>query len=103
MLKTIFLLVFIALSFPSMARDRNQVHLFRSTHPCPATHHITGACPGWVVDHKMPLCAGGLDAPSNMQWQALIPSRKKDKIEIAYCRCLTKASGACVIPTFNNP
>jgi len=24
-----------------------------------------------VVDHIVPLCAGGADAPSNMQWQTV--------------------------------
>jgi len=27
--------------------------------------------PGYVVDHVVPLCAGGADAPSNMQWQSV--------------------------------
>lgn len=96
MTKHIALLLLLLLPTLGQARDRNQVRLFRSTHPCPATNHVTGACAGWVVDHLEPLCAGGLDAPSNMQWQPREQAKAKDKIEIAFCRCMAKASGACV-------
>ena len=93
-------LLIILLLLPSLgqARDRNQVRLFRATHPCPATQQTSGACAGWVVDHLKPLCAGGLDAPSNMQWQPLAQSREKDKIEIAYCRCMAREIAVCRTP-----
>jgi len=52
------------------ARDPKQVRLFRAANPCPATGKATGACPGWVVDHIKPLCAGGADRPTDMQWQS---------------------------------
>jgi hypothetical protein len=42
---------------------------FQLTHPCPSTGLTSGACPGWVKDHIVPLVCGGPDAPSNMQWQ----------------------------------
>lgn len=41
---------------------------------------------GYVIDHIIPLCAGGLDAPSNMQWQTLAESKIKDKIERKECK-----------------
>jgi hypothetical protein len=41
---------------------------FRTQHPCPATGVTTGSCPGWAVDHIVPLVCGGCDAVSNMQW-----------------------------------
>jgi hypothetical protein len=34
-----------------------------------ATGKKTGACPGYVVDHIVPLKRGGSDTPANMQWQ----------------------------------
>ena len=90
-------LLIILLLLPTLgeARDRNQVRLFRSTHPCPATQSTKGACVGWVVDHLKPLCAGGLDAPSNMQWQAREQAKLKDKIEIAFCRCMAREISPC--------
>jgi hypothetical protein len=56
-------------------------HEFRLTHPCPATRLATGACPGYVKDHVVPLVCGGPDAPSNMQWQTIRDAKAKDKRE----------------------
>jgi hypothetical protein len=41
---------------------------FQKVHPCPATGLTTGACPGWAVNHTIPLACGGCDAVSNMDW-----------------------------------
>ena len=41
---------------------------FLRSHPCPVTGASTGVCPGWQVDHVIPLACGGCDAVSNMQW-----------------------------------
>jgi len=41
--------------------------------------------PGYVVDHIVPLCAGGADAPSNMQWQTVEDAKVKDRQERATC------------------
>lgn len=77
------LLALVALS--AQARDPAQVRAFRATHPCPATGKTAGTCPGWVVDHGVPLCASGADAPWNMHWQTLAESRLKDAQERALC------------------
>jgi hypothetical protein len=68
-------------------RDPAQVRAFRAAHPCPVTGLTTGACPGWVVDHIYPLCAGGKDLPSNMSWQEARQSYIKDNLERDFCRC----------------
>ena len=44
---------------------------FVREHPCPATGEVSGACPGWAVDHVIPLSVGGCDAVQNMQWLPL--------------------------------
>jgi 5-methylcytosine-specific restriction endonuclease McrA len=54
---------------------------FERDHPCPSTGEPRGACPGYVVDHIMPLKRGGADLPSNMQWQTLEEAKEKDKVE----------------------
>jgi 5-methylcytosine-specific restriction endonuclease McrA len=54
---------------------------FQKSHPCPSTGKITGACPGYVIDHVVPLKRGGADALSNMQWQTTAQAKAKDKIE----------------------
>lgn len=82
------LLLFVA--FTADARDQKQVRLFRSKTICPATQTITTHCPGYVVDHIIPLCANGLDAPVNMQYQELHESYIKDIQERKQCRLLRK-------------
>jgi hypothetical protein len=41
--------------------------------------------PGYVIDHIKPLACGGIDAPSNMQWQTKEAARLKDKTERVGC------------------
>lgn len=74
----------------AQARDPGQVREFRKTNPCPATGKVSGACPGWVVDHMVPLCAGGPDVPDNMMWQERKQSYRKDKYERQLCANIRK-------------
>lgn len=67
-------------------RSAAQRAAFVREHPCPATGQPHGPCPGYVVDHITPLCAGGRDAPDNMQWQTIEAGKLKDKEERAQCR-----------------
>lgn len=61
---------------------------FKRANPCPATGERRGACLGYVIDHIDPLCAGGADHVSNMQWQTVADAKAKDKIEVRKCRQL---------------
>jgi hypothetical protein len=54
---------------------------FKKAHPCPSTGKGEGACPGYVVDHRVPLKRGGADKPANMQWQTSAAAKAKDKTE----------------------
>jgi hypothetical protein len=54
---------------------------FQRSNPCPATRRTTGACPGYIVDHIVPLKRGGADEAANMQWQTVAEAKAKDRIE----------------------
>lgn len=72
----------------SAPRSSAQRDAFVRQTPCPSTGETRGRCPGFVVDHIDPLCAGGADHPDNMQWQALAGSYAKDVAERSRCRAL---------------
>ena len=54
---------------------------FQRAHPCPVTGAASGACPGWIVAHIVPLYVGGEDVPENMQWMTRDAARAKDRTE----------------------
>ena len=67
-------------------RSASARRAFRRMYPCPATGLVKGACPGYVIDHIIPLKRGGVDAPSNMQWQTTAEAKAKDRTERIGCR-----------------
>lgn len=62
-------------------RDPEVRREFEANHPCPSTGRPSGACPGYVVDHVIPLKRGGPDATTNMQWQTIEEGKAKDAVE----------------------
>jgi hypothetical protein len=69
----------------NVKRSAAEVAAFKRENPCPSTGKRRGACPGYVVDHVEPLCNGGRDHPSNMQWQTVAEAKEKDKEERRMC------------------
>jgi hypothetical protein len=66
-------------------RDPSNRAAFHRNNPCPSTGKTSGACPGFEVDHRKPLAAGGSDSPSNMQWLSVSAHRAKTSQEWATC------------------
>ena len=89
-MKILLLLILVLSSMHAEARSSTERKAFTRYHPCPATGKLTGKCHGWVVDHIIPLCAGGADKPSNMQWQQLAASKRKDVLERQQCKKLKR-------------
>lgn len=81
-------LVSLAVTAHAAPRSHQARAEFKWEQPCPATGRTRGPCPGWVIDHVEPLCAGGADHPLNMQWQAREEAAQKDKHERRQCRNL---------------
>lgn len=76
-------------------RSRAAVHAFMVAHPCPAgpDKGSTTRCRGRIVDHVKSLDCGGLDAPSNMQWQTVAAAKAKDKTERNGPGCAHRTKG----------
>lgn len=75
----------------SISRRADVLRAFRKAHPCPVTGLVTGACPGWAMDHIIPLACGGCDAVWNLQWlpgglKSAAGTLPKDRWErVIYC------------------
>ena len=67
-------------------RSQTVKHEFQRQHPCPSTGRTTGACPGFVKDHVIPLACGGPDSVANLQWQTTAAARDKNRWERNGCR-----------------
>ncbi len=80
-------------AFAETPRNPATVRAFRKANPCPSTGNRSGPCPGFVVDHRIPLCAGGPDDVRNMAWQASADAKWKDGVERALCARLKKCPG----------
>ncbi len=70
-----------------IARSGDAKREFEIEHPCraPGVHKPGGPCPGYVVDHVIPLACGGADGPENMQWQTVEEAKAKDQWERHDC------------------
>jgi len=83
------LAILAATALPADARiQRSKIAVaeFKRDHPCPANGAKRGACPGWEVDHPVPLCAGGPDTKANMQWLTKQAHALKTKRDVMHCR-----------------
>ena len=58
---------------------------FKRLNPCPANEKKSGPCPGWQIDHVVPLKCQGDDLPSNMQWLTIDEHKEKTRREARLC------------------
>jgi hypothetical protein len=86
----IVLCLVLALAASAHAADRSRTLRaeFMRDNPCPSTGKIRGACPGWQVDHAVPLCLGGqaVDTKANLRWIAVEPHKAKTREDVRLCR-----------------
>lgn len=82
MSRVLILLLFAPIVSATTLRNPETVRSFKYLHPCPSTGLTHGGCPGWIVDHILPLGCNGPDAVDNMQWQTVRDAHIKDRWEI---------------------
>jgi hypothetical protein len=83
----ILLLAVCVQAHAAIPRSQSAKSAFVRTHPCPLPGpHRGTSCPGYVIDHVIPLDCGGPDAPRNMQWQSAVDGKAKDRIERIGCK-----------------
>ncbi len=72
----------------SVRRDSNgRIHRSQSAKKAFLHQHgLTHVPKGQQVDHRVPLCAGGSDAPSNMQLISTSAHRAKTRGDVRRCR-----------------
>lgn len=74
-----------------IVRNRAMLRQFARDFPCPSTGRHETSCPGWDIDHVIPLACGGADKPKNLQWlpdaiKSAAGKLPKDRWEIrVYC------------------
>lgn len=84
-------LLALSLAAPAEARQTRSgavLRQFQLENPCPSTGSTRGSCPGWIKDHRWPLCAGGADSLWNLQWQTVEQAKEKDRHEAFVCAVL---------------
>lgn len=59
---------------------------FRRLYPCPSTATYRGACPGYEIDHRTPLCIGGADSVDNLAWMTVEAHKRKTLSDARLCR-----------------
>lgn len=82
------LLLALAAAASAGPRSAAEVLAFKRHNPCPSTGERRGACPGYHVDHKIPLCLSGPDTRDNMQWLSIADHKAKTKQDVRSCRAL---------------
>lgn len=65
-----------------IVRSRAVLRAFQRLYACPSTGKTTGPCPGWAINHTIPLACGGCDSVANLDW---MPDRIKSCAE-PWCR-----------------
>ncbi len=80
-LLSIILLLIVGSIEAKTKRSQRARRDFQKIIPCPSTGKTSGKCPGYVIDHVVPLKRGGSDNFNNMQWQTIKDAKEKDKWE----------------------
>ena len=65
----------------TIKRSTTVINAYKRIWPCPSTHLTTGSCPGWALNHAVPLSCGGKDEVSNLLWMRDDAKKIQDSYE----------------------
>lgn len=65
----------------AIKRSSSVVAAFKRIWPCPSTHLPAGPCPGYKINHAIPLACGGKDEVSNLIWMRDDAKKIQDSYE----------------------
>lgn len=91
-LAALLLLLLLAITAHAAPRSAAVRAEFRKANPCPSTGRLTGACPGWQIDHMHPLCSGGVDQLDNLNWIRTEDHKRKTRQDVKACRAEQRIS-----------
>jgi hypothetical protein len=80
------LAIFASAATAAEPRSAAVIAPFKRANPCPLTRLVKGACPGWQVDHVLPICAGSADSVANLQWLTVAEHKTKPRSDVSACR-----------------
>lgn len=83
---TLFVVAWPIYSYAKIPRSAAVKREFQRENPCPSTGKPRGKCPGFQVDHVIPLKCDGPDTPANMQWLTIQDHKAKTRREARWCR-----------------
>jgi len=69
-----------------IARSEAARLAFVQLQACPGTGLHQLPCPGYQIDHKIPLKCHGPDTPANLQWLTTEAHKGKTRREARHCR-----------------
>lgn len=79
-------LILIAPAYADHHRSKKVLRQFAKLQACPSTGAHRLPCPGWQIDHALPLKCKGPDDPANLQWLTVAEHKIKTAREAGLCR-----------------
>lgn len=78
--------ILISPAYADYHRSKKVLREFAKLQACPSTGAHKLPCPGWQIDHVLPLKCKGSDDLANLQWLTVADHKTKTARESGLCR-----------------